>query len=140
MSEGNQQNHRRQFEKSKTTRHLAVWTITWLLATALLAFGPKFLWDYDPMLSWATVILNVGIGVAMVLANRNALRALDEMEQKIFLEASVLTLGVGLVFAGCFQLIGDIRLVSFEPMIAHVMIVMALTFLLGMLIGHRRYT
>ncbi len=125
--------------KSGKTARLAAWTFAWLLTTALIAFGPKFLWDYAVIWSALAVVLNLAVGVGMILANRQQLRSMDELEQKIFLDAAVMTLGVGLVFAGAYQLMGDIRLLPFEPQIAHLMIVMSLTFLIGMLLGHRKY-
>jgi len=32
----------------KNVRHVAYWTFGWALTIALPAFGPKFLWDYNP--------------------------------------------------------------------------------------------
>lgn len=125
---------------SSNTLRLALWTFAWLTTVAVLAFGPKFLWDYATAPSAVAAIVNLAVGIGMVLTNRRHLRDMDELERKIFLDASALTLGVGLVFAGAYQLLGDIRLLPFEPKIAHLMIVMSLAFLVGMIVGHRKFS
>jgi hypothetical protein len=38
-----------------------------------------------------------------------------------------------------YELLEDIRLISFEPEIAHLVILMGLTFMAVMIAGHRKY-
>jgi hypothetical protein len=123
----------------KNTMRLGLWTAAWVLSTALMAFGPRFLWDFANVPTVMAVIFNLVIGFGMILANRRQLRGLDEMQQKIFLEAGALALGVGLVCGVSYDILDDIRLISFEPSIAHLVILMCLTFMAGMIIGHRKY-
>ena len=61
------------------------------------------------------------------------------MQQKIFLDSAALTLGVGLVCGLGYELLEDIRLISFQPEISHLGILMCLTFLAGNIAGHRKY-
>ncbi len=124
---------------ARNTVHLAFWTIAWVATMALAAFGPKLLWDYHVVLTALGVLLNVCVGIAMVMANARHLRGLDEMQQKIFLDACALTLGVGLVFGSGYELLEDIRLISFEPEISHLIILMGLTFVASTLAGYRKY-
>jgi len=123
----------------KNTLRLGIWTTAWVLSTALMAFGPKLLWDFATVPTIMAVLFNLAIGFGMILANRRQLRGLDEMQQKIFLEAGALSLGVGLVCGISYGLLKDIRLISFEPEIAHLVILMCLTFMVGMIAGHRKY-
>ena len=115
------------------------WNAAWVVSMALAAFGPKLIWNYDTLLTFLSVLTNLGIGFAMILANRRYLRGLDEMHQKIFLDAAVLTLGVGLVCGLSYELLEDIKLIPFQPEISHLVILMCLTFLTGMIVGHRKY-
>ncbi|MEO0575304.1 MAG: hypothetical protein AAF004_07565 [Pseudomonadota bacterium] len=140
MTDSMQQRSSWEHQNQSNTKRLAVWTIAWLITTALLAFGPKFLWDYNSTVSIAALLLNLATGIAMVLANKQLLQNLDELERRIFLDASATTLGVGLVFAGTYQLMEGIKLLPFEPRIAHLMIVMALTFLIATFSGKRRFS
>ena len=123
----------------KNTKRLKFWTLGWVLTTALAAFGPKVLWDFHTGLTILGVLINVGVGFAMISATKRHLQAMDEMHQKIFRDAAVLSLGVGLVCASSYELLEDIKLITFQPEISHVIILMCLTFLVGMIAGHRKY-
>jgi hypothetical protein len=123
----------------KNTVRLGYWTFAWVATMAAAAFGPRLLWDYATLPTLAAVLVNLGIGFGMIVANRRYLRGLDELHQKIFLEAGAMTLGVGLVCGLSYELLEDIRLIGFEPAISHLVILMSITFLVGMVAGHRRY-
>ena len=118
---------------------LMFWTAAWVASMALAAFGPKLIWNYNTLLTILFVLINLGIGFAMIVANKRYLKGLDELHQKIFLDAAVLTLGVGLVCGLSYELLEDIKLIPFQPEIAHLVILMCLTFLTGMIVGHRKY-
>jgi hypothetical protein len=75
----------------------------------------------------------------MILANKRHLQGMDEMQQKIFRDAAVLSLGVGLVCACSYELMEDIKLITFEPEVSHVILLMIMTFIVGMIIGNRKY-
>ena len=124
---------------AKNTSRLRYWTAAWVLSTALAVGGPKFIWDFATVPTILAVLLNLGIGFGMIWANRRYLHGLDEMQQKIFLHAGALSLGVGLVCAISYEMLEDIKLISFEPEISHMIILMCLTFLVGMIAGNRKY-
>ncbi|QBY04339.1 hypothetical protein E2K93_08010 [Thalassotalea sp. HSM 43] len=128
-----------QTEQKQKVKTLGLCTFFWLVATALLAFGPKFLWDFNTLLTVIAVIVNLLTGTAMIMANRAHLRSLDEMQQKIQSEAMALSLGVGLVVGCCYQLLHNVRLISFQPELAHMVIVMCLTYMIGMIKGGVKY-
>lgn len=124
--------------KANTVR-LAYWTFGWVATMAVTAFGPKLVWDYATLPTAIAVLANLAAGFGMIMANIRYLRGLDELHQKIFLDAGALTLGIGLVCGLSYDLLEDIKLISFEPQFSHVVILMSLTFLVGMIAGHRRY-
>ena len=126
-------------QNSKNTRNLALWTTVWLLSTALAAFGPRAIWEFNTGLSILAILINLAIGFAMILANKRLLLGLDELQQKIQLGAMGLCLGVGLVVGIGYEQMEDAMLISFEPEISHLMILMALTYVVGIIIGQRRY-
>ena len=76
---------------------LAFWTFTWVASMAVAAFGPRLLWDYATVPTVIGILVNLAFGFGMIMANWRYLRGLDELHRKIFLDASALTLGVGLV-------------------------------------------
>lgn len=124
---------------NKNCAHLMIWTVAWIATTAIAAFGPKLVWDFATLPTIGAQLLNLGIGVGMIVATRRHVQGLDELQQKIFLEAGALTLGVGLVAGLSYELLEDVRLITFEPEISHLVILMAITFVLGTVAGNRRY-
>jgi hypothetical protein len=122
-----------------STLNLGLWTCAWLLSTALLAFGPKFLWQFDSWYSLPALLLNLGVGAMMIRANIKQLQAMDELARKIFLDAAAITLGVGLISACAYGIMEDIRSIGFEADISHLVLLMGLTFLASVIVGNRRY-
>lgn len=125
--------------RARNTVRLGYWTAAWLVTMAVAAFGPKLIWNFDTLLTILAVLINLGVGFGMIVANKRHLQGMDEMHQKIFLDAGAVTLGVGLVCGLSYELLEDIKLISFVPEISHLVILMSLTFLIGMIAGHRKY-
>ncbi len=74
------------------------WTAAWAGATALMAFGPKFLWDKALVFTLLAVALDVAVGVGLIQANKNYLAELDELQREGFNSTPwEVTLGVGLI-------------------------------------------
>jgi len=137
----NQQTETSQWESNSANYsvRLLYWAVTWVLTTALAAFGPKMIWDFHTGLTILGVLFNLAVGFGMISATKRHLQGLDEMHQKIFRDAAVLSLGIGLVCAVSYELLEDIKLITFEPEISHVIILMTLTFVAGTIIGRRKY-
>jgi hypothetical protein len=123
----------------RNTTRLKIWTVAWVVTTAIAAFGPKLAWGFATLPTIGAQLLNLGTGIGMIVATRRYVLGLDEMQQKIFLQAGALTLGVGLVCGLSYEQLEDVGLISFEPEISHLVILMCITFLVGMIAGHRRY-
>ena len=123
----------------KHTLRLGCWTGAWVLATAGAAFGPRFLWDFNTLPTMLGVLVHIGIGFGMIRMFRQHLLGLDELQRKIQLDAMALSLGVGLVVGVSYELLEDIKLITFEPEISHLILLMCLTYCIGIILGNRRY-
>ena len=123
-------------QKSKIVR-LRYWTLAWLLSLALARFGPESIWAYHTGLSVLGIVLNLVIGAGMIIANKAYLRGLDEMQQKIFLDATALSLGVGLICGLGYEQLEDIQLITFQPEISHLICLMSVTFIVGIEWGNK---
>ena len=115
------------------------WTGAWGAATALMAFGPKFLWNKALVFTLLAVGLDVAVGVGMILANKNYLAELDELQRKVQLNAMGITLGVGLIAGVPFSVMDSYHVIPFHADIAYLLILMSLTFGVSNLYGTRRY-
>lgn len=123
----------------KNTYRILYWGIAWLVTTALVAFGPESLWAYNTSLTILAILINLGIGFGMILANKRHLKGLDDLQQKIQLEAMALSLGVGLVVGLSYEMLEDAHIISFEPEISHLIMFMSLAYIIGVKLGNRRY-
>lgn len=128
-----------QTQTSENTINLRNWTTAWVVSMAITAFAPRFLWDFNTAYTMIAALINLAIGFGMLISNKRYLRGLDEMQQKILFDAMALTLGVGLVVGLSYELLEDIKLITFEPEIGHLVIVMCLTYLSAVIAGNRKY-
>jgi hypothetical protein len=128
--------------KSRTRKNvirLFLWTGAWGVATALMAFGPKFIWNKVLVFTLLAVGVDFAVGVGMILAHKTYLAELDELQRKVQLNAMGITLGVGLIAGPPFSVMDSYHVIPFHADIASLVILMSLTFLLSNLYGTWRY-
>lgn len=124
--------------KKANTRRLGYWTAAWVGTQAVAVFGPQFAWDNNT-LTWIALLINVLMGAGMVLANKRHLRGLDEMHQRVQLEAMALTLGVGLVVGLAYSTADVTNLIPADAEISHLIILLGLTYFTATVLGLRQY-
>lgn len=125
--------------RKKRIIHLAFWAGAYVLSMALATFGPEFLWDYTPSLTIAGIALNLAVGLGMILANIRHLNELDELMQRIQLEAMGLALGIGIVAGLSYSLLDVTNLISSDAEISYLVILMCVVYLSSIFINMRRY-
>ncbi len=123
----------------KNTINLAIYTAAWTITMAIAAFGPKFLWEGNKTFTLIAVIVNAVFGVFMILANINHLNGLDELQKKIQLEGMALALGVGIVGGLSYSLLDTTNLIAQDAEISTLVILIALTYMVSIIIGQKRY-
>ena len=126
-------------QTKKNTINLAIWTGAWVTTMAIAAFGPKFIWDGNTTLTWISVILNAVLGVFMILANVKHLNGLDELQKKVQLEGMAVALGVGIVGGLSYSLLDTTNLIAQDAEISFLVILISLTYMVCLIIGHKRY-
>ena len=138
-------------QTKKNTLRLFFWTVAWVLATAgwagistsavfeQIAIGSKNLFNFKTLPIIIAVLVHIGLGLGMLRAFKQYLLGLDELQRKIQLDAMALSLGIGLVLGSSYELLEDIKLIPFQPEIPHLIILMSLTYYIGIILGNRRY-
>ena len=127
---------------SKTIRNtllLGYWTAAWLLTMAAANFGPRFVWQSNDWVTIFAILVNLAVGFGMILANKRHLNGLDEMHQKIQLNAMAMSLGVGLITGLAYSNLDVTNIIPFDAEISHLVIVMGLTYGAGIVAGVRKY-
>ena len=115
------------------------WGLAWVLATAGAAFGPELLWGYGTLMTSVAVATQLALGFGMIWAFKGVLLAMDDLQRLIQLEAISLALGVGIVVGISYELLEDVKLITFEPEISHLIMLMSLTYVFGLFLSNRRY-
>jgi hypothetical protein len=118
---------------------LGLWTGAWVATMAIANFGPIFIWNSNKSLTIIAIIINLVIGFGMIMANKRHLKGLDEMQQKIQLDAMALSLGVGLVVGLSYSNLDVTNIIPFNAEISHLVILMGLTYMAGIFAGLRKY-
>lgn len=115
------------------------WNGAWASATALMALGPKFLWNKALVFTLLAAGLDVAVGIGMILANKNYLAELDELQRKVQLNSMGITLGVAVVAGVPISVLDAYHVIPFHADVAYLLILMSLTFGVSNLYGTRRY-
>ncbi len=124
---------------ARNTTRLGYWTAAWVVTMAVANFGPRFIWQLNESLTIIAILINLAIGFGMIVANKRHLKGLDEMHQKIQLEAMALSLGVGLVAGLAYSNLDVTNIIAFDAEISHLVILMGLTYVAGVFAGLRRF-
>lgn len=123
----------------RNTKKLAIWTMLWTGSMALATFGPKFIWDENVVLTITAVIINALMGAGMILMNIKHINSLDDLQKKIQLDAMGIALGVGVVGGLSYTLLDTTNLITQDAEISFMVILISLTYMIGLLIGQKRY-
>jgi hypothetical protein len=123
----------------KNTIRLACWTGAWGAATALMTFGPKFLWDKALVFTMLAVGLDVAVGVGMILANKKYIVELDELQRKVQLNALAITVGVAVIAGLPYSVLDTYDVIPFKADIGHLVMLMGLTYGISHVYGQWRY-
>ena len=115
------------------------WCLAWTLATAGATFGPELLWGYGTLITSIGIAIQLALGFGMIWTFKGLLVAMDELQRLIQLEAISLALGVAVVVGVSYGLLEDVKLITFEPEISHLIIVISLTYMFGLFLSNRRY-
>jgi len=130
------------FRRSNTTAiQLVMWTLAWAASLAAARFGPEFLWDPQdhPVSSWVAVVVNVAVGLGWITAFMRFLRALDDLQRKIMLDALAVTLGVGWVVGFAYFVADAAGLIPYDLNIALFPAFLGVVYLSAFVVGSIRF-
>ncbi|HSG97343.1 MAG TPA: hypothetical protein VLA11_05075 [Woeseiaceae bacterium] len=122
----------------RVTVKLFWWTAAWVATLAIATFGPQMAWE-SGTLTLGALLINIVAGIGMIVANKEHLNSLDEMQQKIQLEAMALALGVALVAGLAYSTADIVDLIPFDAEISILVFLVCAAYGLGIFLGHRRY-
>lgn len=118
---------------------LAFWGLAYVLTTALVVFGSKFLWDEHKLASMLAILVNLYVGVSMFAANHKFIFMLDELQQRIQINALAFAVGVGVIGGLSFSMLDITNLISGDAEISIVVLMIGFTYIGGIFYGQRVY-
>ncbi len=126
-------------DSNRSTVRLVLWGVAWLATLAIARFGPELWWDSQRILSAVAVVVNVIVGIAWIVAFTQFMRALDDLQRKIMLDALGVTLGLGWVVGFALFVADSSGLFPYEFNIAIFPAFLGVVFLAAYAIGKIRY-
>lgn len=130
---------KRSEEIQKSKKQLMVWSGLYVISMALATFGPEFFWKDHQLLTGSAIGLNLIVGLGMILSNKKYLLKLDELMQRIQLEAMGITLGIGVVAGLSYSLLDTTNLISSDAEIGYLVLLMGAVYLSSLASSYRRY-
>ncbi len=121
------------------TIQLAIWAGLWVATFAVAAFGPEHLWGKNNLINIPVILLNLGTGIGMIIANIKHLKNLDELMQKVQLEAMGISLGVAIVGGISFVLLDATNVIPFDAEISGLVLLISISYLISVFVNIRRY-
>jgi hypothetical protein len=118
---------------------LAAWTVAWVASLALATFAPGALWNDMPALTVGAIVVSVLIGVGMLLAHKRQLQTMDEFQRATQLQAMAWSLGAGLVGGTALTLLDRHDVIGIDVGIGHLIVLMAVVYMIGTVAGTLRY-
>ncbi len=115
------------------------WSGAWGGTCALLALGPRFIWNKALVFTLLAVGLNVFVGIRAIMAHKKYFEELDDLQRKVQLNSLAITVGVAMVAGVPYSLMDFYHVLPFHADISHLVVLMGLTYAASNLYGTRRY-
>ena len=122
----------------KNANIVNLWAVAWAGSLAIISFISDYEWYSATLPIIMAFVINSGIGVGMILAYIRFLKELDEMERKIQLDALALSVGVTLATFGGYSILEQAGMAP-ELKASSLIVLIALTYMAGIIVGRIRY-
>lgn len=106
---------------------------------ALASYGPLLLWDATSILTPISIGLTLATGLMMILMNKNLFDTMDELQKKMQLQATAITLILVMVVGLSYSLLDVHNLIQGDAEISFLVMFMGVTYLTSIGIITLRY-
>jgi hypothetical protein len=117
---------------------IMVWIFVWMATCVAADKAEAYEWYSAGSLPLIAIAINAVIGLTVIVTYMRFLKELDEMQQKIQLNALALAMGIGLVGSVSYSLLVSAGIVA-VPDIAVVIVLLGGGYSAGLVIGRARY-
>ena len=122
----------------KNHRRILYWIVAWSVTMVLADKAELYEWHSSALISILAIVINAGIGIGMIVTFMRYLKELDELQRKIQLDSLALSMGIGLVGSFSYSLLVTAKFIS-DAEISDIILLMILTYVVGIIVGQIRY-
>ncbi len=122
----------------KNNVRLLSWVFAWVVTLVLADKAELYEWHSSAFISIAAIVINAAIGLGVIVVFMRHLKGLDELQRKIQLDALALSMGVGLVGSFTYSLLVTAKFVI-DAEVTDIILLMTLTYVVGVIVGQVRY-
>jgi amino acid transporter len=115
-----------------------LWALAWAVTLGLASYLSDYPWYASTIPTMVGFVVHTSIGIGMIFAYRRFLRELDELERKIQLDALAGAVGVTIVGFSAYSILEKAGYVP-ELGPSNLIILIAVTYMVGVIIGRVRY-
>ncbi len=120
-------------------KRIKIWTFIWLISFAVARFSNELVPEMQTWLSISLIVLTSGLGIKMILTLIHVMRDWDDLDRLVYYKASTVTFGFTLVGLNIYGLIQTLLFPNSEADIAHLVVILCVTFLLALINEKRKY-
>jgi len=117
---------------------IMLWLLAWVGTFVATSKAEAYGWFTSDLLSLLAIVANAGIGLGVIVTYMRFLKELDELQQKIQLNALALAMGIGLVGSFTYSLVVGARFVE-RPDTTVLIMLMSGAYSVGLIISRARY-
>ena len=91
---------------------------------------------------FATVIaigLNIGLGIKMLVAHKQALDGMDEMIRKVHFNAMAISLGLTMIAGSLYGSLESAGVLTTTPQPSNILFVMGISYIIAVVVNYRKY-
>ena len=121
----------------KNANRVNLLALVWVISLLISDFCSAYPWFTTPAVITA-FFLHAAIGIYMVFSYRKFLKALDDLERKIQLDALALSVGVTIISFSSFSILSKAGMINTLEQSSLIML-MALSYMVGIIGGRIKY-
>jgi hypothetical protein len=122
----------------KNSKSIMLWAFLWAASLAGIKLISSYDWYTEIYVTILVFTIHSGLGIKMIIVYKKFFRELDEMERKIQLDALAMSVGVTVASFTSLSILAKADIIgSVSP--AHLIMIMMLTYSIGLIIGRVRY-
>lgn len=124
----------------KNNIRVAIWAIAYGVTIVFMDIAQQYLW-YTSVLSVLAICINTLIGVGVFVAYKRLFSEMDELQQKIHIDALALTAAVGIIGGMCLDQVHEAGFIALTVADATTIVVMMIiTYAAATIFSKMRYS